>query len=66
MDVVKGIINNDEGHGVKSMSGVLDRDNTSNSRDNVLRAVLESSNVLFARKNGLCDPHATKWRCFVW
>ena len=39
MDVVKGIIDEDEGHGVKLMSGVLDRDNVSNSRDNVLRAV---------------------------
>ena len=39
MDVVKGKINNDGGHGVKSMSGVLDRDNISNSCDNVLRAV---------------------------
>ena len=39
MDVVKGKINNDEGHGVKSMSGVLDRDDISNSRDNVLHAV---------------------------
>ena len=39
MDVVKGKFKNNEGHGVKLMSGVLDRDDISNSRDNVLRAV---------------------------
>ena len=45
MHVVKGIIDDDEGHGVKSMSGVLDRDNISNSRDNALRAVTYIFNV---------------------